>query len=624
LQEFRPDIQGLRAVAIVPVVAYHAFGGLVPGGFVGVDVFFVISGFLITRILVREIEAGSFSVAAFYARRVRRLFPALFAMLAATLVAGLALLPPEPLAALGTSTAWTAIFAANFHQERTLGYFAEAAELQPLLHTWSLGVEEQFYITFPLFLAAVHRFFPRRLRLAVWMGVLGSLAWSVRLVMVDPDGAFYLPQSRAFELGIGALLALGAVPTLARASARVRDALSLTGIGMIVAAFVAIDARTPYPGLAALLPCLGTALVIHAGDGRETAAARLLRLAPLQYVGAVSYSLYLWHWPVLVFTRYVVLDELDAAGLAAALAIAFGLASLSYHWIERPVLGWRAGSMRVFAGGVALVLAVGLVGLAVARSDGLPQRFDARSLDAFAAAGDFSRARDACHFDGSPANYARSCVFGAPGAPATVAVWADSFGAELSVALGERLTREGRAVRQLTASSCPPALGYNRWNRPLCARHNRAMLDALVADPAIETVVLFADYGGYGDDRPRVIAGLREAALALHAAGKRIVLVYPLPTPRFDVPKASGLIAWRGGDPQAWGARAPDPAALATERSLDALARAVDGEAVRPAVALCANGFCRTTGPDGAALYFDDRHLSLSGARLVLDRQPRL
>ena len=620
VQQFRADIQGLRAVAIVPVVLYHALGDWVPGGFAGVDVFFVISGFLITRILVREIADGSFSIAGFYARRVRRLLPALFVMLAAALAAGLVLLPPQPLADLGESTAWTAYFAANIHQYRSMGYFVEAAELQPLLHAWSLGVEEQFYIVFPVFLAVMSRYLPRLLKPAIWACAIVSLAWSWHLTRVWPDGAFYLPHSRAYELAIGALLALGAVPRIG--SARMLDALSLAGLAMILASFAAVNARTPYPGLAGLLPCLGTAAVIYAGNGRETPAGRWLALAPLQFLGAISYSLYLWHWPVLVFARYAVLGALGPVATVLALAVALGLAVLSYRFVEQPVLRSRAGRRTVLTAGAGAVVLIALCGEAIAGLGGLPQRFGERSLALFAAADGFNPRRKECHYVDGPTDYARSCVFGAPGAAPSVAVWADSFGAELTVPLGEQLAEEGRAVRQLTASACPPSLGYGRWDRPQCAGHNRAVLAGLARDPAIETVVLFAHYNGYGADRDKVLAGMGEAVRALHAAGKRIVLVDPLPVPGFDVPKALGMIAWRGGDPAAWAPPRTDADSQAAERFLDRLAAEVGAARILPASALCSPAGCRAVGPDGAVLYFDDRHLSLAGARLVLARQP--
>jgi peptidoglycan/LPS O-acetylase OafA/YrhL len=621
-QEFRADIQGLRAVAIVPVVLYHAHEPLVPGGFVGVDVFFVISGFLITRILVREIDAGSFSLAAFYARRVRRLFPALFAMLAATLGAGLMLMPSPALAELGEAVAWTAFFAANFHQYWNSDYFARLAELKPLLHTWSLGVEEQFYIAFPLFLAVVTRYLRGWLTPAICAGAAVSLAWSWYLTRVSPSSeAFYLPHSRAYEIAIGALLALGAVPRIR--TARILDALSLAGLAMIVAACGLVDANTPYPGLAGLLPCFGTALVIYAGSGRDTPAERLLALPVMQFVGAISYSLYLWHWPVLVFARYVVLGELGATATALSLALAFALAVLSYRLLEQPARSWRAKPSRMLAGGAAVAAATALGGIALISLEGLPQRFDRRSQAIFAAAEDANPRRDECHWDNGPSDYSRSCVFGARGAVANVAVWSDSFGAELAVALGERLAKDGGAARQLSASACPPSVGYSPAEDRPCADHNRVVLDGLLDDAAVETVVLFAYYEAYAAERARMFRAMREAAERLHAAGKRIVLVYPLPKPDFDVPEALGMIAWHGGDLAAWG---PGPASgdpdHVTEKFLDSLGKEVGAARIKPVSAFCSQGHCRTVGPGDAVFYFDDRHLSLTGARWLVARQP--
>lgn len=614
LQPFRADIQGLRALAIVPVVIYHAAGDWLPGGFVGVDVFFVISGFLITRILAREIEAGTFSIAGFYARRVRRLFPALFVMLAATLAAGLLLLPPEPLAELGESAAWTAFFAANIHQYFTLNYFTAAVDLAPLAHTWTLGVEEQFYIAFPVFLAVMSRFAPRLLLPAIWAGALVSLAWSWHLTQVLPHGAFYLPHSRAYQLAIGALLALGAVPRIH--SARALGLLSTAGLAMILAAYGLIDARTPYPGLAGLLPCLGAGLIIYAGD--RAPAGRLLALAPMQAVGAISYSLYLWHWPVLVFARFVVLGDLGAGAIAACLVVSVALAVASYRLLETPVKRSGLSTRSLLIGGALLAVVTAAAGLAL--HSGLPQRFDSRALAMFAAKDGYSPRRAECHYEDGPTDYARSCVLG--NAPASVAVWGDSFGVELSAALGEQLAREGRAVRQLTASACPPSLGYSRWDRPQCAGHNAAVLAGLLGDDAAETVVVVAHYSGYGADQARVLGGMREAVHRLHTAGKRIVLVYPIPSPGFDVPMALGLTIARGSDPASFG---PSLAQVAADNrlavaALDALARETGAQVVRPVAGLCDRSHCRAIGTGGEVLYFDDRHLSVAGARLVAGR----
>ena len=258
----RPEIDGLRAVAVVPVVLFHARVPGFSGGFVGVDVFFVISGFLITAILAADIAAGRFSLAGFYERRVRRIFPALFVMLAASTLAALALLLPFELAAFGRSLAAAALFVSNVFFGRETGYFVAAAETKPLLHTWSLAIEEQFYIAFPLCLWALSRLAPRAVLVALLVALAGSLAISIATTHPQSDTAFFRTPARVWELLAGAALALAPRRRpLPRAAA---EALAAGGLGLIAVAVFGFDARTPVPGSAAVQPVAGTVLVLAA------------------------------------------------------------------------------------------------------------------------------------------------------------------------------------------------------------------------------------------------------------------------------------------------------------------------------------------------------------------------
>jgi peptidoglycan/LPS O-acetylase OafA/YrhL len=327
---YRRDIDGLRAVAIIPVVLFHFGMQRVPGGFVGVDVFFVISGYLITGIIFREIGEGTYSIVDFYDRRIRRIFPALITVLVACLVISFAFDLPSSMRGVSKATVATLLFSSNFYFNGVSGYFDQAVRLNPLLHTWSLAVEEQFYVVFPLFAFAIRNFDRKgKFFLLVSIAVV-SLAWSIWLVDVDSSAAFYLPQSRAWELVLGSILTLGVIPEVRGWKA---EATAIAGLALIIGSIVLLSQNSPFPGIGALAPCIGAAAIIHAGI--STSVARVLSMRPMVGVGVMSYSMYLWHWPMVAFYRafYGEPSRLTKVELVAAL-VAISAASLRY--IERP------------------------------------------------------------------------------------------------------------------------------------------------------------------------------------------------------------------------------------------------------------------------------------------------
>jgi peptidoglycan/LPS O-acetylase OafA/YrhL len=338
---YRPDVDGLRAVAVVPVVLYHLGIRAVPGGFVGVDIFFVISGYLITRLISEEIDSGRYSITGFYVRRARRIFPALFFMCACCMVFALVEYLPDEIESFRNSLVATTLFGSNIYFYLTQGYFAPKASTIPLLHTWSLAVEEQFYVVFPLLLLFLRRKVASFENLILWALVLTSLATSAWLVEQDANAAFYLPLSRAWELLIGSLVALDRLPAVrGRALA---ETLGAVGLGLILYSIFGFNHRTPFPGLAALAPCVGAALVIHAGKEAKPVSSRLLALEPVRFVGLISYSLYLWHWPIDVAMR-VFVTPLTLVNKLEALVGSFGAAVASWKWVEQP---FRRGPFRL-------------------------------------------------------------------------------------------------------------------------------------------------------------------------------------------------------------------------------------------------------------------------------------
>lgn len=619
-QRFRDDIQGLRALAIVPVVLYHSHRSWAPGGYVGVDIFFVISGYLITGIILGEIARDRYSVIGFYERRIKRLFPALFLLLTATTIAGLALLPPPQLAKLGGATIAALLFVANLFYLQQADYFAEAAEYLPLIHTWSLAVEEQFYIAFPLLVFALRRR-PRLLLGVTAAGAALSLIACVWLLDRSASAAFYLPFTRAYELLIGAGIAI-ALPRFA-ATQPVRDAMSVAGLALIAYAIAAFDHATRFPGMAALIPCIGTALVLVAGQGGTSRGGRLISAAPFVFFGNISYSLYLWHWPVLAFGRYAVIGPLGAGQAAALVALATALAWLSWRLVERPVIAGAHSRRAIFGAALGGAAIITLAGAALMLSGGFPARFGegARAAQSAAQAG-FSPHRAACHYrHDRPFDYAASCVLGQKGAAPTQAVWADSFGAELAHVLAERAGQRGESLRQLTASACAPGLDAASPSGAACTRFNAAALAGLADEPTIRTVTIAVHYLAYDIPADAYTRRLGAIVGRLRAAGKQVVLVYPVPLPRFDVPTGLAMAAQRGRPPSTIAGDHGEfrRQSAAIRRGLDRIVARTGAIAIIPERALCPGGQCRVTDVDGAALYFDDRHLSLRGVALLID-----
>ena len=338
---FRPDIEGLRAVAVLLIVLYHAGLPGLAGGYVGVDVFFVISGFLITSLLARELDdTGRLDLAQFYARRVRRILPAAFLVLGATIVGCVVFLSPVGFWRATPGIASAAAYVPNLLFAFTRIDYFHPAQISPVIHYWSLGVEEQFYVVWPAFLWLAHRFAAgsrSRLTWIVLALVVGSLALSVVGTGPYPALSFYLLPTRAWELGAGALVALagGRARDLPLSAANAAGAI---GIAMIVACAVVLHESTPFPGTAALMPVLGTVLVIAAGAGRlRTWAAIGLGWSPMRYVGRISYSLYLWHWPLLVFAAIALATLPGPVQATLAVVASFVLAGATYRWVEDPL-----------------------------------------------------------------------------------------------------------------------------------------------------------------------------------------------------------------------------------------------------------------------------------------------
>lgn len=493
---YRPDIDGLRTLAVVPVVLEHARLGS-PGGYVGVDVFFVISGFLITSILLGEHARGDFSLWTFYERRAKRLFPALFVVLACCLILGAVLMLPSDFEMLAKSTLAATGFAANLWFYTQTGYFDQAAELKPLLHTWSLGVEEQFYLLFPLLLWALIRWGPKRLYLPMLAGLaLLSLGLAEYLLPHRPDAVFYLPHWRAWELLIGSCLALVLHQGLQnRLPGRLNGALSVLGLALILGPVMLYDHETGFPGLKALPPCLGAALLIFTGLQPGSPAARLLSTRPFVAIGKISYSLYLWHWPILVFALYVTPAPLTPVQSLFCVLAAFVAAALSYRLVERPfrththTLG-QLSRRKVFAAtGLAMAVVAGISTGIVLRG-GLPERMPPRIQELAAKSGLIHDRRD-CHFVTTErVQQGDICLRGAPGVSASFALIGDSHADALSPAVFAAAKTLGLAGYQITAPGYQPLPGATMWGAQEKLALTEQIVEFIRARPELSTLIL--------------------------------------------------------------------------------------------------------------------------------------
>ncbi|MCE9604634.1 MAG: acyltransferase [Planctomycetia bacterium] len=373
---YRPEIDGLRALSVIVVLLFHANIGC-PGGFAGVDVFFTISGYLITGLIMKDLDAGQFSFLRFWERRTRRIFPALAVMVAVSLAVGFYLLIPTKLVRLGKSSVAQGLLAANFYFWQGESYFADSTSQKPLLHTWSLAVEEQFYLLFPLVLWVLMRWGRAWVLPLTAVAAGASLVGSILLTPGHPNAAFYSLPTRTWELLIGSYLAL--LPRPNRLPPVVGEIVAWSGILAIVAAVCLYDKTTLMPGSAATLPVFGAAAFIYFSLPRSTSVGRILSLAPLVFIGRISYSLYLWHWPVMAYTVCLLGEVKGWRVQALTLLISFVLGVLSWRFVEErfryPTL---ASSSRRFFGGVLLVQCV-LIGVSIFFwiSGGYPERIPA-------------------------------------------------------------------------------------------------------------------------------------------------------------------------------------------------------------------------------------------------------
>ncbi len=659
--KYRPDIDGLRAIAVLVVLFFHVSIPGFTGGFVGVDIFFVISGFLITSILLEDLESDRFSIITFYERRIRRIFPALFAMLAFTLLAAGYLFEPGAFRNFGKSLIATTLFCSDFFFWLQSGYFDASSLQKPLLHTWSLAVEEQFYILFPLVLLLISRTPGGKFLQGVSVLLVLSFAANLMGMMVSPSATFYLVHSRAWELLAGSILAMRVIP--APSGLWLGNLLATLGLGLIGFCVVGYSEATRFPGYNAIAPVLGACLILHGSVDRPALVNRVLSARPLVFVGLISYSLYLWHWPLVAFARYMTFRPFTVPEKAALVAASLGVSVLSWRFIEQPFRGRprllpdrrrlfvMAGVVMVVASGIGEILYVtrGMPGRLEWFSPGILSRITKERKDT-----PFLEQQD---WDDTVIHLREGVappIIGTHRTSPCFAILGDSHASALVPAFALKAHESGVSGYVLALAGTPflkdvsvLTLGAKDggWDE---SAHNDAVLEFLRQHPEVTTVFITARWAFYiqgpwlekteeetqrrlldstGEQgvhpgNAAILAnGLRKSIEALSGLGRTVILMTDVPEIGFDAPRAfyihhrwPGLLDLRTVRPTyaEYASRQRE-----ANHILEDLSRSHRVALLHPETRMFdADGLGRIS-TDGDLLYEDDDHLSLTGALQV-------
>lgn len=653
--KYRKEIDGLRAVAVIPVVLFHAGLTWFSGGFVGVDIFFVISGFLITTLIIQDEERGTFSIVDFYERRARRIIPALMFVVLCTFLPAWYWLMPYELESYSKSLVAVPVFLSNLLFWLESGYFDTESENKPLLHTWSLAVEEQYYVIFPLLIMLFWRHGRGAITILLGVIFLISLTFSEWGWRYAPDANYYLIPFRAWEIMVGAFAAIMSLrkPLWTRVSIPLKELLAGVGICLVVLSIFCFDHTTPFPSLFALIPTVGTAMILLFATA-ERGVGKLLSLRLLVFVGLISYSLYLWHQPILAFMHLRLIREVGLLDILLAVIASFLAAYITYRFVETPFrLRQRFSRNKIFQlSGTAslLVIALGLTGYL---AQGFPSRLPVEGW------GEKRHFTPAPCRDRADSPYPRKCVLGSRDAESpTFALWGDSFASSLYQALDEKGRRDGTKGWQFIKHSCPSIIGVER-NEPLrlgidfdssCKTQNENALQLIASEPAIKTVILTSAYNyylreqdsgelilvvrnndgslpSYAENKARLKKALINTIEALVKVGKEVILVLPHQTDRGRIQiGVKRALFERKIDPQAFEFEAPK-----IKMEIDATDFRLPNNWEQVTLIDPNKLFCQEDGNcsflyENAVQLFDGSHFSLQGSRRLvelIDLSPR-
>jgi peptidoglycan/LPS O-acetylase OafA/YrhL len=609
---YRPDIDGIRAIAVTAVLLFHCGLATFSGGYIGVDIFFVISGYLITGHLAAEIAvSGRVSIGRFYERRMRRIVPALVVVLVITELVGAWLLLPSYLVRASKALAAAALSVSNVYLWQASNYFEPSSNFQPFLHTWSLSVEEQFYLFIPIVMGLTGKLVRGRWLLLFGPLVLGSFALSVYATTRGPTANFYLLPTRAWELGIGSMLGTVPLPLIRRRLTT--DLVGALGLMLIIVPVFLYDDATAFPGLNALYPCLGSALLIYVGGAATTGfVTRLLSMRPFVAVGLISYSLYLVHWSLIALMRFHTVAPLTSLQIVIVLVLSFALATLCWCFVERPfrrAAPFKTRGRVLLGGGAALAgaAALGAVGIA---TNGLPFRFPDFVEQTIPGHSEWKPGR--CFLEGDP-DYRKwslkDCTRVATG-PHKVLLWGDSFAGQYVPGMLAHADALRSTIIQYTAAGCPPVLSYRSYARIKCSEFNAHALD-IIREQNIDTVVVA---GRWTDMRQRGLAEIGSTLSELDAMGVRVLLIGQSPEFTANVQVISFLKGSKMPDAvNRWKVFFPST----INQQLQALAG--QNVFVDPMHVLCDAELC-TYEDHGIYLFEDYGHMSVEGSSRVVER----
>jgi peptidoglycan/LPS O-acetylase OafA/YrhL len=619
--KYRPDIDGLRALAVLFVIVFHIEQSVLPGGFVGVDIFFVISGYLITYNIVSELDCGTFSIADFYRRRIKRIAPAMIVVVACTVILAQVLTIPEDAENTAESAIWSLMSLANvyFWLVPDQSYFAQDTKELPLLHLWSLGVEEQFYLIWPIALLLLLPLL-RTKELLLSLVLLGGMSYLIGQFLFNwsPSFVYYMIPSRAGELLVGAVTAIayarGYRPSLSKRQAEV---LGASGLCLIIVSVFVLSEEQVFPGFSAIPPTFGAAMLIVAGQSSTNRVSTVLAVAPLVWIGLVSYSAYLWHWPLLAFLRYG-FGEIGPGSAAAALFSTFLLAAITYRFIEQPARRSKASLIRILSG--HFLVPAGIIGsfcLVVMATNGMMTRPGAEEFEDMQPAYAYNYVCQRWLISERDLNDQRCMLGGGLPDKADAILWGDSNAAHYIGVIGVFAKAAGFNFRNIQHASCPPLLidpspYVDARVRADCIASLNLVGRALDAN---NTLLISASWTGYQRRNPAFMRDFFRGVEELVRQGKQIILIGKAPTfTGYDRRCQQKSVIYPLID-CAYGKVPIQRSIPEVNRELMAFAAKTAGvEYFDVAAVLCPSNHCSPFDKNGEALYYDSEHLSMSGS----------
>jgi peptidoglycan/LPS O-acetylase OafA/YrhL len=640
--KYRTEIDGLRALAVLPVILFHAGLEKFSGGFVGVDVFFVISGYLITTIIISELAEGKFSIVNFYERRARRILPALFFVMLVCLPFAWMWLTPNDLKDFGKSLVAVSTFSSNISFWSESNYFDTTVELKPLIHTWSLAVEEQYYILFPVFLLLTWRLGIKSVLILlaiVFVTSLGAAHWGA---FNKPGATFYWLPTRGWELLIGVFAAFYLKHKDYLKSYIANQILSLIGLGMIAYSIFAFDESTPFPSFYALIPTVGTVLLILSAIP-NTLAHKILSFSPIVRVGLISYSTYLWHQPILAFARHRLIGELSDLLLLILCLTSFAMAYISWRWVEKPFRDKKRTTRKmIFSFSLIGIVFFSVVGLYFHFYKGM-NRF-ANNVESIPTILD-----QKCHFSEDTMNLSLIeqdifCKLGNDKIQPDTFLIGDSHAGSISDQLGTLFLSQNRSLLSFSGPYCSPAIGFHLENfGKNCVEQTKKVINYAVSNEGIKNVIIYAQWSNYTkgyreNDKPQLGCyfnqcsdniddnssifqnAFNETISLLTNSNKKIYILYPSPEFRYK----GDRVYYRN---QLFGKDSLSNTSIDEyeKRNTEILKILKSIKSNRITFIdtkdiFCSSNLCNQLGKNGFPLFFDTNHVNNLGAELIINR----